>query len=552
MKFRQYDTKDPCFFEKTMDYIRTTLQGYKIEGKSLMQTELTCEETLVQLKKHQTEDTMISVRVRRSIKHVIVEFESAGRRMESMGTGNIDTAIKIQDEESEETISILLLKAYGDKLKYLHEDGINKIRVQAYNDKNFAVYATLFALVAAIVVGLFCRNVLPETVNDGIATYLLSPVKTMFINALKIVVGPVVFFSIITCISQFSSLSELGKIGGKVMVMYIMTTLIAVGIGFAMFRIINPGEWEMALKGVVESTEVNVNTEVDTSLMGMIVSIIPNNAFRPFLESNTLQIIFMAVLFGTAVGMIGRYTKVLQEILEACNELFLTVTKIIAKFIPIAVFFAVALMMIQTGMDSLLAMIAMAGTDVAALFVMLLVYGVLILVFARLNPLTFFKKDWPGMLTSFSLSSSSAAMPTNIRICTNRLGISPKVCGFSIPLGATINMDGTSIHLAVASMFLAKVYGVEVPGSAMISIVFTILMLSLGTPGVPGASLVCLGILLEQIGVPLEAIGLIMGVDSLLDMFRTMSNTTGDMAVSLIVAKNEGLVDMEVYNGNAS
>ena len=152
------------------------------------------------------------------------------------------------------------------------------------------------------------------------------------------------------------------------------------------------------------------------------------------------------------------------------------------------------------------------------------------------------------MLTSFSLASSSAAMPTNLSICENKLGISNKVCSFSIPLGATINMDGTSAHLAIASMFLARMYGISVPTSMLFSVLFTILMLSIGTPGVPGASFVCLGVLLTQIGVPIEALGIVMGVDALLDMLRTMSNTTGDMAVTLIVAKSEGLVDLDMYN----
>ncbi len=548
MKAREFNAGEPDFFKETINYIRTSLQAYKIDSKMIRKTELVCEEILIQLKKQLKDNTDVAVRVKRSFGGIDVELEAEGNKIESLEQSNIDAAINMLESENETDISSLILKAYGEQLNYIYKDGMNKVRVQTCKREHSTVYITLFALVLALVVGLGCRNFLPQVVNDGIIKYCLSPIKTIFLNALKIVVGPVVFFSIITCISQFSSLSELGKIGGKVMGLYMCTTILAVCVGFGMFALIDPGQWQMALDGSVQTAEVAVNTEVDTSLLGTLINIVPSNLFKPFVESNTLQIIFLAVLLGAAVGMIGRYTKVLQEILEACNELFLTVTKIIAKFIPLAVFCAVSLMIIQTGTDSLLAMLSMALTDVAALIVMIILYGVIILVFARINPINFYKKDWQGMVTSFSLSSSSAAMPTNMQICTEKLGISPKVCGFSIPLGATINMDGTSIHLAVCAMFLAKVYGVPVPGSAMVSIVITILMLSLGTPGVPGAALVCLGILLNQIGVPIEAVGLVMGVDSLLDMFRTASNTTGDMAVSLIVAKSEGLLDMDVYN----
>ncbi len=548
MKTENFQAVDPDFFEKCTEYIRSSIREYNINPKEIHKTELVCEEILVLMKSHIGEDVTVTVKVRRFFSDVVVEIEAEGSEFGCLKHGDIDCAVHIVEEESEEAIRTLVLKAYGEGLKYIHKDGVNRVRIQTQKREHSTVYATLLALAAAVAAGFLCRCFLPSEINDDISRYFLSPCRTMFINALKIVVGPVVFFSIVTCISQFSSLSQLGKLGAKVMGMYIFTTIIAVFVGLGMFSFINPGTWGMALGGSVKNVEVSVNADVETSILGTIVNIVPSNLFKPFVESDTLQIIFLAVLLGSAVGMIGRYTKVLQEILEACNELFLTVTAIISKFIPIAVFCAVTLMIIQIGSDSLLAMISMAGTEVSSLFVMMIVYGILLPIFGRLNPIRFYQKDWPGMLASFSLGSSSAAMPSNMRLCMDSFGVSQKLCGFSIPLGATVNMDGTSIHLALTTMFLAKVYGVDVPSSAMLSIIITILMLSIGTPGVPGASIVCLGILLNQIGVPIEAVGLIMGVDSLLDMLRTVSNTTGDIAVTLIVAKSEGLIDMETYN----
>ncbi len=548
MKEKQFDSKEPAFFEECLGYIHTAIGQYKLSKTEINKLEMISEEVLLLLRQHMAEDRPVSVKIRRVYLSVVIELQAEGTEIEWLENGNIDTAVHLMEEGGEDSISTLILKAYGDRLKYVHKDGLNKVRIQAEKGEHSQVYSTLIALAAALCAGLLLRNFMPASVNENLIKYFLSPVKTIFINALKIVVAPVVFFSIVTCISQFSSLSELGKIGTKVMGMYIITTILAVCVGFGMFSLFDPGKWGMAVESSMQTVEVAVNPDVDTSLIGMIINIVPSNLLKPFVESNTLQIIFLAVLVGTAVGVIGQYTKILQDFFEACNALFLTVTKIIARFIPLAVFCAVTLMITQTGMDSLLAVLSMAGTDIAAMLFMILLYGLLILIFARINPLTFYKKDLPGMITSFSLSSSNAAMPTNIQICTEKLGVSPKVCGFSIPLGATINMDGTSLHLAIAAMFLAKLYGVEVPGSAMISIIITIVMLSMGTPGVPGASLVCLGILLDQIGVPLEAIGIIMGVDSLLDMFRTASNTTGDMAVTVIVAKSENLLDMETYN----
>ena len=178
---------------------------------------------------------------------------------------------------------------------------------------------------------------------------------------------------------------------------------------------------------------------------------------------------------------------------------------------------------------------------------MLIVYGLAILIVGRLNPLTFFKKNLEGMVTSFSLCSSSAMMPVNMRICTEKMGISPKVSSFSIPLGATVNMDGSCINLTMSALFLAKMYGINVPTSTLISMAVTIILLSVGSPGVPGAGLVCIAVVLRCIGCPLEAVGLIMTVYPFVDLLITMSNTTGDMAATLVVAKSEHLLDERVF-----
>ena len=179
---------------------------------------------------------------------------------------------------------------------------------------------------------------------------------------------------------------------------------------------------------------------------------------------------------------------------------------------------------------------------------MIAVYGILIALFTRLNPFKFYSKARDGMLTSFSLCSSSAAVPTNMRVCIEKLGISPTVANFSIPLGATINMDGTCMLLTILGLFLARAYGVEVTTSNIMSAFITIILLSLGAPGVPGSAFVCIGIILQVLGVPVEALGLIIPIYPVFDMFDTMSNTTGDMAASLIVAKSENLLDLKVYN----
>lgn len=549
MKKVSFNLKSSDCITQSLNFIRDELANLKIDEKDRLRTELLSEESLLKLTKFSDEDGTLTIQLRRFFGAISVDISAKGESIPELSENdNISYAAQVLDNDIDEIdTGALILMANEDIAKYSHSEGINTIKIQIQKTDRSSMYLTLAALVSAILLGFLFREIMPQKVNSLLCDMLFSPIKTMFINALKIVVGPVVFFSIVTCISSFGNLSELGKIGAKVMGLYLVTTVMAVLLGFSMFTLFNPGEWGMALKSDMSITDVTVDTSADTSILTTIINIVPSNLIKPFVESDTLQIIFLAVLLGAAVGMIGSYSKLIRDIFEACNELFLTVTKLIAKLIPLAVFCSIFIMVCQTGSGALKAMFGMAGTEIIAFGYMMCIYGLLILLIGRLNPLKFFQKNWSGMLTSFSLSSSSAAMPTNMAICTEKLGISPKVCNFSIPLGATINMDGVSIHLAIASMFLAKEYGVSVPSSALFSIILTIVMLSLGAPGVPGSSLVCLGVLLQQLGVPIEALGLIMGVDSLLDMFRTTSNTTGDMAVTLIVAKLENLLDTEKY-----
>lgn len=538
------DSIDSC-----IKYIREELEKHQTSKKEILKTELLCEESIIKLTNYVAREENINIHISHQLGGIIIEIKSKGDEIPELSeSGNIAYATHALNEGDEDIDSgVLILKANGDVVKYSYINGTNFIRIKTRKKEQNTMYLTLFSMVAAIILGSIFKLFIPENINNALCDMLFTPIKTMFINALKIVVGPVIFFSIVTCISDFTNLSELGKIGAKVISMYLLTTVIAVVMGFSFFYLISPGEFGMALNDGIVIEEVVSQSQTNFSIIDTIVNVVPSNLLKPFVESNTLQIIFLAILLGSAVGMISNYSKVIQELFSAFNELFITVTTLIARFIPLAVFCSLFTMVCRTGSSSLIAMFSMAGTVILALAAMMVVYGLLILIVGRINPLKFFQKDLSGMLTSFSLSSSNAAMPTNMQICTEKLGISPKVCNFSIPLGATINMDGVSIHLAIVSMFLAKVYGVEVAAASLFSICITIVILSLGTPGIPGASLVCTGILLQQIGVPLEAIGLIIGVDALLDMFRTLSNTTGDMAVTLIVARLEKLLDINKY-----
>lgn len=531
-----------------ISFLTLTLKKTRMNSKEANRAILMAEEAMVKLFQHAPPEATAKLAVIRRMGSLSLKLSVPGPEFEF--EKDVDFCMDMQmdesDSQAEATIRDLLLNAFRDKLRYKNRNKCNIVFISVKESEKRLLYWTVAALISSILLGLLLCQLLPEAGALALNDYLLSPVKTMFLNALKMVVAPVVFFSIMSCVSQFSNLADFGMTGGKVMGFYMFTTVIAIAMGTAAFLLLRPGQaGAQALTAVGQA--VTGAEDVNISILDTIVNIVPSNIVQPFVDADMLQIIFIAILCGIAVGMIGDYSRPLKEFFEGCNTLFLKVTTIIVSVIPLAVFCSVCSLVMLTGGDTLVSLIYFLVTVLAGMAGMVVVYSLLILVVARLNPLIFLKKYAPGMLTTFSLGSSNAAMPYNMQICRNDLGISPKVYSFSIPLGATVNMDGTCVYLVVAAMFLARLYGVDLTGSDLTAMFFSVFVLSVGAPGVPGAGLVCLSVLLVQIGVPVEGAGLMMAIDSIVGMFRAASNTAGDVAISLVVARLEHLLDLDVY-----
>jgi len=526
-----------------MEFIDSSLTSLGLNKKTIQKAELISEEIIQELAKHAFPGAVLKVQVIKRFGETSVHLSMNGQAFEPYSDSE-----SIDEDASVSVIRSVLLRSYGENFKYRNKNNVNLVRIVADQSAQKLNNSALYALALGLIFGLLARNLFPQSVNAALCGYLLDPIKTLFMHAIKIIVAPVVFFSIVSCFSQFGSLSDIGKLGSKVIGMYLLTTVIAVCVGLTVFHVMQPGEFGFALTSGVSSQEVSVNTDVDTSIMSTVLNIVPSNFLSPFLESDTLQLIFLAILCGLAVGTIGQYAAMLKELFDALNSLFLSITTMIAKFIPVAGFVSIAMLIINLSVENLMAILSAAVAHCLAICVMLCVYGLLVLILGRLNPIKFFKNNREGMITSLTLSSSSASVPTNMRVCTDKMGVSPMVANFSIPLGATINMDGVCIYLTVFGLFMAKAYGVPISLPSLISLCFTIVLLSLGAPGVPGCALICLGVVLETLNIPMEALGLIIAVNPILDMFDTMNNTTGDVAAAVIVARSEKMLDVEKYN----
>ena len=542
MYSKSFDITDSDVLEKTLGYIRNTLSLKKISKSTIIKTELLAEETIVLLIKHGVKGEKITVKISNFLGDVSIELKLRGEQFEP----NLNTGDEL--DANEDAIRSILLNAYGEKYKYSHRNNVNRVRIIVEKGERNALYLTLIAMILGIVCGLCLTNFVPTPVENVISTYFLRPIKTMFMSAIRIIIAPVIFFSLVSCISQFKSLTDLGRMAAKVMGVYTFTTLVATVLGFGVATVLKPGEWGFALNGASNVENFVVENKTRASVLDTIVDIVPSNLLKPFVEANTLQIMFLAILIGIAVGMIGEYSAVLKEIFEACNSLFLTITTIISKAIPIASFCSVSLMITELGGGSVKSVLAAGAVEIFTIVLMICIYGLLILLVAHLNPIKFFSNIREGMLTSFTLASSSASIPINMRICRDKLGIEPKLYNFSIPLGATVNMDGMCIYMTSFAIFFARAYGIEISYSAMLSSVLVIVLLSLASPGVPGVAILNMGIVLSQFGVPIEAIGLILVINPIIDMADTVNNITGDLTATVLVAKSEKLIDVEKYN----
>ena len=534
-------------------FVEQVLSGYKLEKKSITRTELALEESALKLIAAKNAGNTFEVTIKKRIFQYTVELECSGEEIEFYDKDFIAGKVNYNAENThtEEAIRNIVINVLGKFLNYSHKRDFNRVIIEVQKVERSLLVLTVWGLIFAIIAGLILKNFAPESIQTMLCTNLFTPFTTIFMNALKLMVVPVVFFSIITSISQFGDVSEFGKIGGKIIGFFIVSTIISAIIAIFTFNIISPGEYgsyaQSSLTSLDESIKNNVEvTRNSVSVVNTIVNIVPNNIVKPYSNSDILQIIFIASLLGISINLIGDYSIILKKFLEACNQLFMKTTTLIIQLIPLAVFSSITELIVKTNINALLSLIGFVSCVLTALVIIYLLYLFLIWFLTRLNPIIFLKKFSPVMLKAFSLGSSSAVIPDNLDSC-KKMGVSEKISSFSIPLGSTINMNGTCIYMVIAVLFLGKLCGMTFDMSNYLTIVFSSLMLSVGCPAIPGASLVCMAVLLLQFGIPAESITIIMGIDSIGNMFRTMFNVTGDAVCSVIVAKQENLLDEEAY-----
>ena len=382
--------------------------------------------------------------------------------------------------------------------------------------------------------------------NFYINTYFINGifdiVGSIFISSLKLMVVPLVFFSLSTGIASFDKEKKISVIALKTLLLYLFTTALAISLGLLIAIFLSPGS------GLDLITTSQFIAPEAPSLKSVLIDIFPTNPIQAMAEGKMLQIIVFSIFFGIALRLTKDINNNLFEIMQNITNVIMKMVFILINFAPIGVFCLLTSLFAVQGINVLGDLV---GYFFIVIFVLLfhglIVYPSLLYIFTRIKPLWFYGKLRPLMVFAFSTSSSNATMPVTLKTVTEDIGVDPKIASFTIPLGATVNMDGTAIMQGVATVFIANAYNIDLSTLDYLMVILTATLASVGTAGVPGVGLIMLAMVLSQVGLPTEGIALILGVDRILDMLRTVVNVTGDSTVSTIVASSENAMDKNNY-----
>ena len=403
----------------------------------------------------------------------------------------------------------------------------------------------LVSMLAGAIIGIILNNIdaYHGIINEYLSNGLFDVVGKLFVNSLKMLVVPLVFCSITVGITSLGDLALMGRIGIKAIFIYLITTAVAISLAIVLSIIINPGQ------GFEVKESVTFTAKEAPALSSVITSIIPSNPILAMAEGEMLQIILFAIILGIAITITGKNAEPFKKGLQSLNDIMMSMVSIVMKFAPIGVFFLIAKTFSTQGISMIVPLASYFFTvTIVLLLHVLLTYSFFLKFVGKVSPILFLKKIRTAVVFAFSTASSNATIPVTLNTVVKRLGVNKAIASFTVPLGATINMDGTAIMQGMATIFIAQMSGIDLTLIQYVQVVILAVVTSIGTAAVPSAGTITLVIILQQFGLPLEAIGIILAVDRILDMLRTSVNVTGDAAIACIVADSEDLLDKDIFN----
>ncbi len=393
-------------------------------------------------------------------------------------------------------------------------------------------------VILGLILGIIVGRYYPEYV------IYLKPVGDIFLRLIKMVITPLIFFSLVSGVTSMNDSSSLGRLGIKATFAFALTTLFAVLFGISVAIILKPGA------GVILNFEKNIDNLGCTEQFNMVnflTHIVPDNALGAFVTGDVLQVVFFAIFTGITINKMSSSSS-LRELFHIISKMIMKMISIIITFSPYGAFALTAYVIGQHGLDILYSLSKLIFAITLAMIMQYLIFGLLIMIFCRVSPIPFYKKSIEYQILALSTSSSKASLATTMEVCKEKLGISDSTTNFILPLGASINMDGFAINLALITIFFAQVFGVTLHLHDYFIIILTVTIGTIGGAGIPGASLIMLPMVLSSVNLPIEGVAILAGIDRVLDMLRTMINITGDATITLIIDNSEGTFDKDKYN----
>ena len=533
----KFYTPDRSELNNILDYVTEGLLSSGLDSGTCEKTRFRTEDLVLMLMDKAFEGSTLKVTVRKSLTATTVRLVCAGAEFD------YQEAVKelfsdALDEETEILVREKVLKHYEHDVVVSHRGRLNIITIIAARRKINQLVTAAASVLLGIAAGLAVKMLCPGDTALFMAEHVFGTGMSLFLNAVKMVVPFMVFFSIASGISGYGDLKDLGRIFLRINILFIATSFITMLITYGTYRLIPLGN--SSLKAAAEtSAQVEAMTPAAGSLSEMLLGIVPTNILQAFIEMNMMQLLFLAVLFGIAVFGMKEKGHRIYEVFTGIEDLLEQVTRIIVRFLPVCVACSMASMMIKLNFSSIVSVSGWLGLVYLCNLLVLGMLFLLLMLAGRTSPGWFLRQYGPVMVASFAMNSSSAVMPMNMQTCRDKLEISPKIYSFSIPLGIVINMDGGCVTLLITTLFLSKVYGITITWEILLSLFISVYLLSVATPAVPGGTLLVLPVLLPQIGIPASGITIIIGLYFIVSMMQTMTNVTSTTVCTYLVDRWE-------------
>lgn len=462
---------------------------------------------------------------------------------------DIDIEKNVEGPDAQRYISDLILNSHKKDIKYKHRNGKNIVTFSISNIRNVALYKTIFAFAVAIILGIICKNFLTQGTVDTLTTYVFDPVSVMFINALLMAAYPLIFVTIALCIANMGTTGVFGKIGVSAVKVYI-ASFVCVSIA-SLFVSIVSHIGDPALADAISTLPTNGFDQVsaDKKLIDVIVAIVPNNIFSPFLDGSVLSVLFMGILFGIVLAALKDKVPMLIKLFEEINNIFLKVVEIVIWFLSFAIICNVSKLIIGIPVESLYSVLEWVFEICIVTIVVFVLYGVGIALYAKVNPMRFFKKSISVWLTANAIGSSTAAMPKGMEVCRD-CGIDSKIYSITMPLGTSLNKNGSAISEIVTTIFMCYIFQINIDPALIGTLIVMDFVFNVAAPAVNGGGIICMSAIFAQLGIPSAAIGLYIVINPVVDLLVTGTNVLGNIFASFIVATKQNMLNKKTYFEN--